>query len=288
MGDFTVIETEDRADWLAKRRQGIGASDAAGVLGVSPWSSPVSLFADKVLGEQESDTEIMRWGRKLEPLILEAFAEESEREVMPDGRLLRSTRWPFLQCTLDGIQSREGATASVECKNTRMRLTDGVPEHYWIQMQHQLAVTGYRWGSFAVLVMGSEFFWCDVERDDAFIEETLVPACSAFWERVGNEGPTPSADPSDATLAALKRIYPEDDGGTVYLPVDYCELDLERQQIALELKGLKERQQGIDNRVKAELGDAAVGLLANGRKFTWKTNSKGVRTFRAPVLEVVA
>jgi len=35
-----------REQWLALRKKGIGGSDAAGVMGMSPWSSPLSVWAD--------------------------------------------------------------------------------------------------------------------------------------------------------------------------------------------------------------------------------------------------
>lgn len=38
---------DDRAEWLEWRRNGIGATDVAGILGVSPWASPWSVWADK-------------------------------------------------------------------------------------------------------------------------------------------------------------------------------------------------------------------------------------------------
>lgn len=278
-----IGHSDDRAAWLGLRREGIGGSDAAGVLGVSPWSSPVSVFADKVLGEEDRDSEPMYWGRTLEPVILAHYAKETGREVQGDGRLLRSREHPFMQVTLDGIQAGpDGETGFLEVKNTRFHLRDGVPEHYWIQMQHQFAVTGYSWGSFAVLVAGSEFYWCDVPRDQEFITGTLIPAERAFWERVIAKGPTPPADASDATLAALKRIYPDDDGGTVQLDGEYLDDDIERQRIVPQLADLKAQQQGIDNRFKAAIGEASTGVLPNGRKYTYKARKDGVRVFRAP------
>ncbi len=285
MGEaFDVIgHSDDRAEWLELRRQGIGGSDAAGVLGVSPWSSPVSVFADKVIGEEDRDSEPMYWGRTLEPVILQHYAQETEREVQGDGRLLRSREFPCMQVTLDGLQvGPDGETGFLEVKNTRFHLKDGVPEHYWIQMQHQFAVTGWRWGSFAVLVAGSEFYWCDVPRDDDFIDGTLIPAELDFWDRVKAGGPTPPADASDATLEALKRIYPKDDGETVALDGDLLLADAARQGFADIIKSTKEQLQGIDNRFKAAIGDATAGVLPNGRTYTWKARKDGVRTFRAP------
>ncbi len=293
---FDVIQFDSREHWLELRRLGLGGSDAPAVLNSSPWSSAVSVFADKVLGEQrsgefmgvEGDSEPMYWGRTLEPVILEHYRQETQRQAFIDGRLLRSKEHPFMQVTLDGIQrGPENEVGFVEVKNTRFWLKDGVPEHYWIQMQHQFAVTGWKWGTFAVLVMGSEFYWCDVARDDDFIDKTLVPAERALWERIQNRGPTPSPDASQATLDALKRIYPKDDGETVELDGDFVVMDLDRQAIAAELSALKEQQRGIDNAIKAKLGDATSGVLPSGRTYTWKARKDGVRVLRAPKPEEV-
>jgi len=281
---FDVVgHSEDRESWLELRREGIGGSDAAGVLGVSPWSSPVSVFADKVLGSDNKDSEPMYWGRTLEPVILEHYARETEREVTSDGRLLRSKEYPCMQVTLDGRQSGPaGERGFVEVKNTRFHLKDGVPQHYWIQMQHQFAVTGWRWGTFAVLVMGAEFYWKDVARDDDFIDGTLIPAELDFWDRVQAGGPTPPADASDATLEALKRIYPSDDGETVTLDGEFLDDDIQRQKCAAIVAEGKGHLQSIDNRIKAAIGDATYGLLPNGRQYAWKARKDGVRVFRAP------
>lgn len=289
--DFEVVgNSSDREEWLKVRREGIGGSDAAGVLGVSPWSSPVRVFTDKVLGEEDRDTEPMYWGRTLEPVILAHYAKETGREAKSDGRLLRSVANPFMQVTLDGTQvaiDKDGP-GFVEVKNTRFGMSEGVPEHYWVQMQHQFAVTGFKWGSFAVLTMGSEFFWCDVERDDGFIDETLIPREAELWSRVLAKGPTPSPDATQATLDALKRLYPRDNGETVELGGDFLDMDAERQTIAVELSRLEVDKRGIDNAIKAKLGDATAGVLPNGRTYTWKARKDGVRVLRAPKAEVAA
>lgn len=59
-----------REDWLEQRRHTIGGSDAAGIIGLSKWSSPVSVWADKT-GRlpDKPDTEAMRLGRDLEGYV---------------------------------------------------------------------------------------------------------------------------------------------------------------------------------------------------------------------------
>ena len=97
---------DDRAAWLRLRRQGIGASEAACVLGESTYGSPMSVFAEKISTEEpvEEQSERMEWGQTLEPVILDEFADRSKRVIQLAGQLLRSVRWPFMQCTLDGKQ----------------------------------------------------------------------------------------------------------------------------------------------------------------------------------------
>ena len=59
--------TMSRADWLAQRRKSIGGSDAAGIVGLSQYATPYTVWADKIgrFADQE-DNEAMRQGRDLE------------------------------------------------------------------------------------------------------------------------------------------------------------------------------------------------------------------------------
>jgi len=287
----TLHDGKDRVGWLAQRRNGIGGSDAAGVLCKSPWASPVSVFADKALPQEAPGDEPERfyWGRTLEPVIAEHYGRETGRKVAMMGSLLQNIDRPWQLVTLDALQTADDKDGPgfLEIKNTRWAMTDGVPEHYWIQMQHQYAVTGYSWGSFAVLVSGCEFFWCDVERDDDFIDNILIPEEAAFWQRVENGGPTPPTDASKATTDALKRLFPTDNGETVILPREFDDDDRERLEILAQERSLKESKAAIDNRLKAAIGDASYGVLPNGRTFTYKANKNGARALRAPKAEKV-
>lgn len=299
-GQFEVIyDGDDRNEWLQLRREGIGASDAAGVLGVGRpnWSSPVSVFTDKLLPveeEEEGGKEWLYWGKRLEPIIIEQFGIETGRTVEPDGALLRSKKHPFMQCTLDARQWDTSGHSSdifpvldwcpLEVKNSRFPITE-IPHDYWVQMQHQLAVTGCGQGAFAVLIMGSQFFWADVPRDDEFIDSVLLPTCEAFWKVVENRGPTPPIDATKATLDAIKRRFPNDFGTSIALDGVYTDLTLKRENIQDEIKALKAQQQDIDNKIKYAIGDNSFGVLPNGRKYTYKANKKGVRSLRAPTVE---
>lgn len=71
-----------REDWLEQRRHTIGGSDAAGIIGLSKWSSPVSVWADKT-GRlpDKPDTEAMRLGRDLESYVARRWMEATGKKV---------------------------------------------------------------------------------------------------------------------------------------------------------------------------------------------------------------
>lgn len=285
--EFEIIgHSANREAWLRLRRTGIGASDSPAILGASSWASPVSVYADKIDADApiDAENEVQEWGKILEPVILRHFEKVTGRAVFHAGELLRSTRWPFMLATLDGWQAHlsERWSLPLEAKNTWMssNWTDGVPRDVWIQVQHQLAVTGRTMGSVAVLMSGFSFKWADVKRDDDFIENHLVPDLTSFWERVENGGPPPPADGNPATMAALARIYPEDDGESISLDGEFTDLAFELNTIKVDQKIMEQRRLEIENRVRAGIGDATIGALQDGGSFSWKADKNGKRTLR--------
>lgn len=102
-----VCDSRDRPKWLRARRQTIGASESAVVLGCSPWSSQLALWMEKTgrtEGNPELDSaEYVFWGNQLEDAIIAGYAKRSARTAIPFGLLLASTRWPWLSATPDAL-----------------------------------------------------------------------------------------------------------------------------------------------------------------------------------------
>jgi predicted phage-related endonuclease len=74
---WVMIRMDSRDEWLQWRSTGIGASDIAGILGISPWASAYSIWAQKsmnVHGDNPPNAEAMRWGTLLEDAILKETA----------------------------------------------------------------------------------------------------------------------------------------------------------------------------------------------------------------------
>lgn len=294
MSFVRVCGTDDREAWLAARKSGIGGSEVASLFGCG-FRSALEVYTDKLgLGEEpETEPEFMRWGKLLEPVILNEFARETGRRVEHGGQLLRSREWPWMLVTLDAeqVDPKRPSPGIVEAKNTRYLAGDWqngeIPRRVWLQVQQGLAVTGRAWGSVAVLLWGSEFKWADVERDDTFIREQLVPAGEEFWRRVQERRPVPP-DGSDSARAAIRKLYPDEvEGKTVALGGDLIPFDVELQMLKADLTAIEKRKAQIEDSFRMAIGDAEVGSLSNGTSYTYKSQSRAEFTVKATTFRVL-
>lgn len=287
MSTETQNTAEDR--WLKRRMSGIGASEAASAIGESPWCSAVELYGRKRgIIEPLEQTERMEWGNRLEPAIVAKFVEVTGRKVVNDGKrkLLRHKEHSWMIATLDRRQVFPHSTpfdGILEVKNVSAYAKDdwtgGVPRYYWIQVQHQLAVTGYAFGSLAVLLGGQEFRWMDIVRDDGFIEETLIPQERDFWNGVLS-GDEPPVDATASAGQALGTLHPGGNGDTMSLPPEAGDWDERRETINDELKRLEQEKTLLTNQFKQAIGDADAGELPCGVRYQLTTGKGKSRTLR--------
>ena len=285
---FDVICTStDREKWLKERLNGVGSSDAPCILSISRFKSPFSIYAVKIGADDSTiDPMLAKWGHRCEPFVLEDFVEETGREVKLHGELLRSRERPWQMATLDAVQfdiaGGHDGPGVLEIKSTTVgdNWADGIPLEHQIQVQHQLAVTGWQWASIAVIVFqyGYHFYWQDIERDENLIR-LISETEEEFWFEHVQKGVPPPVDGFASTTEALKKLYPTDNGETITLPFDLNDDDLERVNLESELKDLKAKKTLIDNRIKAALGEATNGVLGDVT-YNYKADKNGTRTLR--------
>lgn len=292
---FTVETYPDRETWLVRRARHedgtprIGASETAILFGEG-FKSPRALYEEKLHPELfvTEESERLYWGNRLEPIIAEELTIRHGWRLDDFGRftILRSERWPFLTCTLDRrIQPIDARGYGVaECKNSGFFMRDewndsGAPLWIQIQGQTQLAVTGYRWGVFPVLLGGCEWRMVEFDRDEEFIE-LIVDKAAAFSHHVRNEVPPP-VDGDDSTTEAFKKRWRKDDGNVVALPPESLVWDRTIASAVAAQKGAAEVEALNRNRIREQLGAATYGDLPDGSgRWGWKANVNGVRTLK--------
>jgi putative phage-type endonuclease len=269
---------DSEAEWLAARQSGIGGSDAAAVLGLSPFETPLSVYARKRgLVPDTEETPAMRFGKLLEPIIAAEYVRETGRTLRDPGRytIARSEDVPYLFATLDReILTADGKTVPsvLEIKSTNAFRSDDwldeAPPHVQVQGQHQLLVTGRAWVSFAVLIGGQDFRWVDLERNDKFIG-VMRERLAEFWRRVELGDPPPAVAEDKEVLAAL---YPREKPETrIALPPAAGTWDAARRVALDEINKWMQIKEDAEAKIKAAIGEAEAGLLPDGGRYTWKT-----------------
>jgi predicted phage-related endonuclease len=134
-----------------------------------------------------------------------------------------------------------------------------------------MAVTGAKACYLVGLIGGDEIAVRLIERNQRFIDAMMIKL-GEFWQYV-TDREMPPVDESEATAAMLGLIYPKDDGTEVSLPIDFIELDRELLQLKEQRKTIETRITGIENLIKAELGNATRGVLPVG-SFSWKEQTR--------------
>lgn len=145
-----------RAEWLERRRSGIGASDAACVMGLNPWKSNLDLWMEKtgrVTPVDISDKPAVQYGKEAEGFLRELFALDflGYTVYYDEFGMFRNPEHPWLFATLDGFfETPDGRSGVLEIKTTEIKRRvqwaswkNRVPDHYYIQCLHQLLATGY-------------------------------------------------------------------------------------------------------------------------------------------------
>lgn len=277
-----MCRTKDMShdEWLKARRLGIGGSDAAAVVGMSRYRSPIEVFLDKTdddrLPEVE-DNDKMWVGRMLEATIAEMWEEKTGKKCARRNAILQHDDHDWMLANID--RWVVGENAGLEIKTGSSYVMDdwnggNIPTEYELQCLHYMAVTGAdRW--YIAALIGNDFVMRTIERDEDTIKY-LINVEQNFWLHNVCGKIMPPPDGSNASAKALKMLYPHaEEGHTVDLDDLSGELD-RLKEVKKMIKKLEEEESSIEQIIEGRMGDAETAWIGTDI-VTWK-NRKGRET----------
>lgn len=196
---------KNRTEWLAAREGHIGGSDASCCLGMNPYKSNVELWEEKTgrrPPEDISEKPYVKYGIYAEPLLRELFAMDYPQYQVyyEEHNMFLNSDYPWMHASLDGElldqEFRHGVleikTAQIMQSGQWIQWKDQIPENYYIQILHCMAVTGY---DFAVLKAQLKYEregqveliakHYEIERKDVEADiQMVIEAERKFWDAV--------------------------------------------------------------------------------------------------------
>ena len=267
-------------EFLKQRFNGIGGSDAAVVLGISPFKSRLQLWNEKVskkINVESGDELIFQIGNALEPIIANKYEKTTGRKLELRSRKIHPD-YPFMIGNIDReIVGDERGPGILEIKTKGAWIdwhSEDIPPYYMAQVQHYLGVFGYDWASFAVLDLGTrKITHIDIERDDKQIEN-IIDEEKKFWKLV-EKGIPPDVDNSKVCGDFLREHFNKSEDITIDLIEnrDATKWAMKLRDIRMQEKILEIQEIECKNHLMFLVGEAEKALGDNF-KISWKAPKK--------------
>lgn len=269
-----IIELKTK-EFHKDRTQGIGGSEVAAIAGLSKWTSPMEIYLEKIGAFKPEDPgEAAYWGVVLEDIVAQEFARQTGLEIIKQEKTLQHPDYPFMLANIDRmIVDKKAGNGVLECKTVSEYLKteweeDKVPDYYFVQVQHYLAVTGLSYAYIAALIGGNKFKYKYIPRDNEIIKY-LIKIEQDFWSLVETRTP-PELDGSAASIELVKLLFPQaNHKQEISLPTQAIELIQEYEKADAVEKKAKENKEAAANKLKAMLGYNEYGSIEN-RMVAWK------------------
>ena len=246
---------DDRPAWLAARRKGLGGSDIAPILGLSPWTSPLQTWRRKMGMEPDVNPSwVMKVGSRMESEIAETWAKLNNCTLYHLPFVTDADK-PWRCASVDALAVfLDGHVEILEIKWSGRGVED-VPDYYYTQVMWYMAITGIHQ---ARLVVADPFHEPEgriVEWNDE-IAQGLLDAADAWWQKhvEGDEPPEPSTS-DERKGAAFDKL--------AATPVAMT-ADSTACEIVAKLTAAKERKDGADDEIKTLEADLAEHMVKMG------------------------
>jgi putative phage-type endonuclease len=262
-----INQGTDREGFVALRKNHLGSSEIASILGLNKYQSRYDLWLLKT-GRKLPIPEERLWETSMPMFIGQAFEsgvlnvvrqivfqEENglgnyNVEEFQDTYTLKAP-FDFCSCTPDAIATNieTGEQIIVELKTTgefnKKNWTDCVPDTAHVQVMWQMGIMGIHKAIVAVVVGNRDFFWHQIDFSQELFDSLLAQA-TAFWEMVKQDVPPEvSEDGAEPTpeFQEQETVMEIDELIQEYIAAqgDKKEHDKIGKELDAKLKGVKAR-----------------------------------------------
>ena len=292
---LVLVETAGLSEdsWLAYRRKGIGGSDVAALLGISPWRTARDLYYDKLniaaVEDNEGNWVALEMGHLLEPLVAKIFERKTGYKVYQIKKMFQHAEYPWMLADVDYfVELPDGTTAILEIKTTNYNARNNwwldeeetVPVYYESQGRHYMAVMDVDRCFFCCLYGNNEEETIIREiRRDMDYEEEMIYLEQYFWETyVLTKTPPPYTEDGDLVLESLRRhTGPADvdadavtlDFSTTAKLIRYLQLQEEKRRAEAGSKEIEADMQRLKAALIAEMGQSCKAVCQqDGMNYT--------------------
>jgi predicted phage-related endonuclease len=268
---------EERQEFLAERKTGVGGSDVASLWNLG-YGCRRRLWYDKSGVEpdyQHDQSDLMELGNLLEPFFRDKYARHTGRTVKETGRKFGTFRHPDIPeiiVHVDGIiiDREKEEPGALEVKSVGNRVWwdvrhKGLPVDYIMQLQHGMTATMTDWGAYSIgnRDSGKMLPW-DVERDEQVCSniEHEVPI---FWKTIGDWEAIPAKleNPEDGRCQRCDwRLTCR---GDEFIQIDGAaknKKDFPEDESLRPLRAAFLERKGIESEVKDLVAEAHAQLVA--------------------------
>ena len=281
-----IVNVSPKTDeWHHWRRFGVTASESVVVINQSPYQTPWGLWAEKTGRVQPRDLSknpFVRHGLKYEDKARQCV----ETLIFPGEVCIpicgEHDENSILRASFDGVLS-SGEPVEIKCpldkvwKEVRELGVDSPAYNfYWYQVQHQLLVSGKRWGYLFFWYSDTECALFQIERDDEHLEE-VVQACESFMDLFMKDQ-EPEKDAKRDVFFPRSDIAKKKWANAAH---QYSEIDKRIKELESEVQELKKEAEPLREEMVQLMGDFALGEYAGVR--VWNGMRRGSIDYRRVV-----